>query len=105
MKQVLETLKPTTEKLLKINELNRVAEDLKNNGSVVNSQGTTIKVQAWHSTKKVISHESKISTQKIVHCQGKQAVLFIEVVRQYEVVKPTVVSLAVKNGQPWPFVC
>ena len=47
MKQVLETLKPTTEKLSKINELNRAAEDLKNNGSVVNSQGTTIKVQAW----------------------------------------------------------
>ena len=46
MKQVLETLKPTTEKLSKINELNRGAEDLKNNGSVVNSQGTTIKVQA-----------------------------------------------------------
>lgn len=46
MKQVLETLKPTTEKLSKINELNTVAEDLKNNGSVVNSQGTTIKVQA-----------------------------------------------------------
>lgn len=45
MKQVLETLKPTTEKLSKINELNKVAEDLKNNGSVANSQGTTIKVQ------------------------------------------------------------
>ena len=29
------------------NLINRVAEDLKNNGSVVNSQGTTIKVQAW----------------------------------------------------------
>lgn len=34
-------------KLSKVNELNRAAEDLKNNGSVVNSQGTTIKVQAW----------------------------------------------------------
>ena len=55
--------------------------------------------------KEVISHESEISMQKIVHCQGKQAVLFIEIVRKYEVVKPTVVSLAVKNGQPWPFVC